>query len=225
MRNLAIRAVFIVLASLMLAPGNPASAQIQVDVIGRTGTIPRANYRSWSLFLVCNPGWLLPEQSSALYNLYAQYKSFGRVIGDDNAAVWFWKSETSSTDPHLADKVDVERSAEFCKAFGIKPSSSPAILVTTDYPDFERPTPNRVVVELAKMRSGEISSLLAQISDQLLLKGRITQPLPASDGQPGGVLGRFMQALQDTLRDAACNWTFTVRPIPTFEIRSNWCNK
>jgi hypothetical protein len=88
------------------------SSQERVEVVSRED-IPR-NFKSYSLFLVCNPEWLAPEKSEDLYALYQAFDRFGRTIGRDNAAVWFWKARRAADDPKLAENVDVERSVQFC---------------------------------------------------------------------------------------------------------------
>lgn len=217
--------VILVVVAIILSIGSTAQAQIQVDVIGATGAIPRENFKSWSLFLICNPQWLSSERSSDLYNLYAQSRNFGRAIGDDHEAVWFWKSETSSVDQHLAEKVDVERSARFCKAFGIKPSASPSLLITSDYPDLARPTQNFAVFDLGDMKPNEISGLLAKITDQLLLQGRVSKPVPAPGvGTGDGLFIRILSAAQQILRSCGCAWSLKITGGP-LEAKFNPCGK
>ena len=46
--------------------------------------IPKDPRKSWSLFLVCNPSWLLPENSARLQNLRQQFDAFGEAIGPDH---------------------------------------------------------------------------------------------------------------------------------------------
>jgi hypothetical protein len=223
MRKVMLNATFVVFILVFLGIASHAHAQIGEEVIGPTGAISHGRFKSWSLFLVCNPEWLSPERSSDLYVLYSQFRNFGRAIGDDHDAVWFWKSATSSSDPSLAEKVDVERSAKFCEAFGIKPSSSPSVLVTSDYPDFGKPTRNFTVIELGKMPSNQISAVLAKISDQLLLQGRIAPPTGAD--RIRDVLGRVAQAVAQALLDSACNFHVKFGLSTTFEVTSAWCSK
>ena len=66
--------------------------QASAEVVGPTEKVPRDSFKSWSLFLVCNPSWIQPGSEERIWRLYRQFKSFGRTIGDDNLAVWFWKS-------------------------------------------------------------------------------------------------------------------------------------
>ncbi len=181
-------------------------AQAWSDVLGPTGTIPRDNFKSWSLFLICNPEWLSAERNDALYRLYANFKEFGRAIGDDNEAIWFWKSTTSDIDPHLGEKVDVERGAKFCKAYGIKPSSTPAVLVTTAYPDLGTPTGEFAEYDLGKLDSNEIAETLAKITDQLQ-QGRVNEP---SDS----LFVRLLVAAQRVVQSNICAWSVKINSGP-----------
>ena len=112
----------LLLVLAVLGGSTLVAAQEAVEMVSATDSIPRANFRTWSLFLVCNPEWLTPEKSQDLFHLYREFSSFGRTIGDDNLAVWFWKSKERSDNPNLAENVDVERSVRYCKALGLKPS-------------------------------------------------------------------------------------------------------
>src|SRR5215510_10002830 len=82
--------------------------------------IPQS-YKSWSLFLVNNPQWLVSESNEKIKKLYNQFEAFGRAIGDDHVAVWFW-SKKALQDPSYYKAVDVTRSAAFCKKLNLPPS-------------------------------------------------------------------------------------------------------
>src|SRR2546430_17349485 len=76
--------------------------QAEVEVVSRTGKIPK-NFKTYSLFLVCNPQWLDPEKSQRLYELHKQFENFGRTIGDGNSAVWFWEQHQRDHTPPIAN--------------------------------------------------------------------------------------------------------------------------
>src|SRR6516225_7956271 len=103
-----------VIALTLLIPSWPAAARAQdfatvtgKERIPRGGVSPLAagykSYKSWSLFLVTNQSWLTHELASPspqgrtrvngdwVVDLYERSHAFGRVIGDDHLAVWFWK--------------------------------------------------------------------------------------------------------------------------------------
>jgi hypothetical protein len=174
-----------------------------------TGDIPRENYKSWSLFLICNPEWLSEEKGKDLYGLYRQFQNFGKTIGKDHLAVWFWKSKKSAMDPSLADNVDVERSIRYCKALNLKPSESPDIVVMTRYPDEADVPKDFAAFQLAKMGPQDISGLLAKLSDQLLLQNRVV--VPDSPSEPQGQLWiRLLSATQQIIGNFGCTWSLKI---------------
>jgi len=194
----------------------PLSTQTAVEVVSGTGKIP-TNFKTYSLFLVCNPQWLVPEKSIGLYQLYQQFENFGRTIGDDNAAVWFWKSKRSAHDPALAENVDVERSVHFCQAWKLKPSEGPHLVVTTIYPDesgLSSGLPKgSAVYGLGNMSSKEISDLLVQLTDQLVAKGKGDGPI-ATAAAPLALWVRLLDATQRTINSFGCAWTFKIEAGP-----------
>ena len=50
-------------------------AQQRFEVIP-TEQIPQG-YESWSLFLICNPAWIVQNQDEGIATLFAQYRAFG----------------------------------------------------------------------------------------------------------------------------------------------------
>jgi hypothetical protein len=188
-----------------------AYAQAQAKV-APPEAIPRNDYKTWSLFLVCNPAWLGPEKAPDLYSLYQQFEAFGRAIGDDHLAVWFWKSRIAENDPKIADKVDVERSVRFCRTFNLQPSSSPYVLVTTSYPDESHLAipKDYALFELAKMNSTDISKLLTKLTDELVLKGRVEGAKPAPEAE-GALWIRLLEATQRAIGDFGCAWNLKVQ--------------
>lgn len=156
----------------------------------------KLGFQSWSLFLVCNPTWLLTENRERLWNLYHKFDAFGRAIGPENLAVWFWKSrpqrlvpgarrgrspptllslfpdqDTSVANTALADYVDVDRSSQYCAKFKLLPSESPHVLVTTMYPDLGARAGDYVVLRLSNASSSDITTFLSKLSDQLVVEG------------------------------------------------------
>ena len=125
------------LAIVVFAMTQTPSAQPQaaVELVTTKQAIPKS-FKTYSLFLVCNPQWLDPAKNTGLLQLYRQFQSFGRAIGDDHAAVWFWKSNSyEHNDAALAQIVDVERSVRFCQAWKLIPSEGPHLVITSTYPD------------------------------------------------------------------------------------------
>jgi len=154
---------------LVLASASYAATAQSLAMVEPTAEIPKQDYKTWSLFLVCNPEWLSVDKNADLYGLFQKFQVFGQTIGKDHLAVWFWKSRKSAMDPNLANNVDVERSIRFCKALNLKPSESPHIVVMATYPDEANLPTDFAVFQLTKMSPHDISGLLAKLSDQLLL--------------------------------------------------------
>jgi hypothetical protein len=167
--------------------------------------IPR-NYKSWSLFLVCNPGWFNAEKPQDVSTLFGNFIGFGRTIGDDNAAVWFWKKTSTSI---FAENVDVERSVRFCRAYELKPSSSPYVLVTTKYPDEAAPKSkgDYAVFQLGGVSPNEVSRVLAKLTDDLVLRRRVQTPPPVP---PPSIFVRILEVIQANNRDFGCKWNLTI---------------
>jgi len=183
----------------------PASAHVP-----SMRSIPRDHYQTWSLFLVCNPKWLASEKSSDLDRLYEDFQNFGRTIGENNLAVWFWKSDKTIYDSHLAKSVDVERSIKFCKSFKLAPSAGPHLLVVSSYPDLTTAPRAYADYALGSKWSKEISDLLAKLTDELLLQGKVmSQPAVAAPSQDRLWI-RLLEATQRSVIGFGCAWTFKV---------------
>src|ERR1035437_5100893 len=136
--------------------------------------IPKSSYETWSLFLVNNPQWLVPESNKKITNLYDQFEAFGRAIGPRDVAVWFWSSSVMSG---ARARVDVARSATFCEKLKLPPSGGPYILVTNVYPGEGQvgrpatflPVPLRsyCTVSLNNKSADEIMDLLTRLADKI----------------------------------------------------------
>jgi hypothetical protein len=178
----------LVAVALLIGWAGPSAGQAIAELVSPTAQIPRDTYKTWSLFLVCNPDWVAPEKSADLANLYRRFKSFGDAIGRDNLAVWFWKRRVPVSDPRLAENVDIARSAEFCGALGRAPSQGPYLVVTTAYPDVAAFPKERAIFELGGLQPADVARLLNTLTDQLVLQGRVDVAMAAARGPapPGG---------------------------------------
>jgi hypothetical protein len=175
-------------AALLIGGDVPSAGQAYTELVSPTAQIPRGTYKTWSLFLICNPDWVAPEKSTDLANLYRRFKSFGDAIGRDNLAVWFWKRELPVSDPRLAENVDIARSAEFCRVLGRAPSKGPYLVVTTAYPDVAAFPAERAIFELGGLQPADLAKVLNSLTDQLLLQGRVDVAMAASrDSTPSTV--------------------------------------
>lgn len=161
-------AMLIVLA----APSRECWGQDTKPLFGPEDSIPK-DYESWSLFLLCNPVWLLDSRKSNVVNLYYQFEAFGASIGPKHAAIWFWKSRDSHElfqgNKAVTDIVDASRSSIFCEKYGLLPSEGPHVLVTTSHPDGA--PGDHSALKLNGLDTDDINVLLAKVADQLLVKG------------------------------------------------------
>lgn len=197
----------LILASLGILAPTSASSQ-EFVMVKPTGKIPQERYKTWSLFVVCNPVWLSADKSKDLFSLYQQFQNFGRTIGDDHLAVWFWKEPKSANDPTLNANIDVERSARFCKALQLKPSESPQIIIMASYPDESNLPKDFAAFQLGLMSPTDISALLVKLSDQLLLTGRV-EPAQLAE-VPGRLWIRLLSAAQQVIGNFGCAWSLKV---------------
>ena len=170
----------ILFAAMWLIGGAGVSAAQAREEVYPTKEITRGTYKTWSLFLVCNPDWVAPEKSADLASLYRRFRSFGDAIGRDNLAVWFWQRQVPASDPKLAENVDVARSAEFCGALGRPPSQGPYLVVTNAYPDVKAFPAERAIYELGGMQPADLAKALGALTDQLLLQGQVETAMAAA---------------------------------------------
>ena len=192
--------------------------QARVELIGPTAVIPRESYKTWSLFLICNQDWVLPERSADLSGLYWRFKGFGDAIGRDHLAVWFWKRQMPSNDPKLAENVDVARSAQYCGALGLVPSQGPHLVVTNAYPDLAAFPAERAVYELGGLQPAALSKLLGSLTDQLVLQGRVEAKIAEAVG-PAAVTApslwmRLLEGARQTMVGMGCAVKFAVKAGP-----------
>jgi hypothetical protein len=136
-----------------------------VHAISRTNNNGRS-YKSWSLFLICNPGWMLRSGDEGIRDLFKAYSAFGRAIGPDNLALWF--SDNSEKLPTL-ENTDIDRMSRYCVRFGLLPSQTPQVVTVTRYPD-NAEVGAKVVANL----NGDATNsarVLTDLTDELLKTG------------------------------------------------------
>jgi len=202
-------AAFVSLTLLITSWPVAVRAQAYTSVIGKEA-IPREGYKSWSLFLVTNQSWLTKELHPArppiraygnadyVLGLYHRAQDFGRVIGRDHLAVWFWKTtRTLPNDQSAAENVDVERAIAYCEKLKLKPSEGPYLLFTTTYPDETAPPSAFTVIALGP-DAARIDRLLTRLGDQLVTEGVIRK---AAFTQPSGT-DAFWSAWFEATRQA-----------------------
>jgi hypothetical protein len=152
-----------------------AGAQARMELTPTT-EIPRS-YKSWSLFLVCNPAWIVENGDKGIAELFRQYKAFGESIGPKNLAIWFWNKPAATP---TADNTDISRSAVYCEKYKLLPSESPHVLVTTQHPDDQDPG-DRFVVSLNGLDAHNSALAITKLADQLVATGLSQSGLDSSD--------------------------------------------
>jgi hypothetical protein len=209
-----------------LAISVSSAPQAAVELVAIKQAIPK-HFKTYSLFLVCNPQWLDPARNAGLLQLYRQFQSFGRAIGDDHAAVWFWKSNSyEHSDTALAQIVDVERSVRFCQAWKLKPSEGPHLVITSTYPDEAHLSSglpkDSAVYKLGDMPPPETSALLAKLTDQLIANGKVENPdSPPAPAPPAKLWVQLLAATQQMMNSFGCTWSFKINAGPvTADLKS-----
>jgi len=137
--------------------------------------IPK-NYDTWSLFLVCNPSWIVENGDRGVADLFRAYKAFGQAIGPKNLAIWFWKEPAMSP---TIDNTDINRMSEYCQKYQLTPSDTPQVVATTRHPD-DTELGDRVVANLNGNASNSARAL-TDLADQLLKSGLNQSGLDNSD--------------------------------------------
>jgi hypothetical protein len=127
--------------------------------------IPR-DYESWSLFLICNPKWILDKGDQGIADLYKAFNAFGDAIGANNVAVWFLKDKGQ---PPTVANTDINRMSSYCHKYHLLPSKTPQVIVTTSFPD-DPNVVNRAILNLGSSAS-DSEAALNDLTDQLLKTG------------------------------------------------------
>jgi hypothetical protein len=135
-------------------------------------------YRTYTMFLICAPGWLRPQFEDRMKDLYEQFNAFGRAIGSEHAAVWFWDKQP--TTGSYVEAIDVERSVAYCSRHRLAPSGGPYLLLTDGHPDKEGAKAT-MVLGLAAKTPAEIAQILESLTDDLVLHGTATKTSDRED--------------------------------------------
>lgn len=153
--------------------------QDRVELLISNSQIPKNSYKSWSLFLISDPDWILAEGNDQLKDLYEQFIRFGDVIGREHLAVWFWSIDPRVNDLYRA--VDIMRARAFCLKLKLPPNEGPYVIITTEYPgagalvSYPQTFPDSLnkfqVIKLNGADASETMRLLADLADQLRFTG------------------------------------------------------
>ena len=218
-KKLTNKLLILAILTAFVAIAVPAAPQAVVQLVTKKQAIPK-NFKTYSLFLVCNPQWLDPAKNAGLLQLYRQFQSFGRAVGDDHAAVWFWKSDSyEHSDAALAQIVDDERSVRFCQAWKLTPSEGPHLVITSTYPDEAHLSTglpkDSAVYKLGDMAPPDISALLAKLTDELIASGKVDSPAGTpAPAPPAKLWVQLLAATQQTINSFGCAWSFKINAGP-----------
>jgi hypothetical protein len=167
------------LAALLILSSTPSLFAVHLHHHRNVATdeaIPKDGYKSWSLFLVCNPEWILANGDDGIGKLFRAYKAFGKAIGPKNLAVWFSDppGEAATT-----ENTDIERMSTYCQKFGLLPSHTPQVVTVTKYPD--DPDLGGMIVANLNGNAENSARVLTDLTDELLKTGLNQTELQTSD--------------------------------------------
>jgi hypothetical protein len=124
---------------------------------------------AWSLFVVCNPSWILQNGDAGIQDLFRAFIAFGRAIGPDNLAVWFVNTKYPLFEGPTLESTDIERMSKYCSKFGLIPSTTPQVITVINYPD-----DNDVGGQFVTNLNGDAldsARALTELTDELLETG------------------------------------------------------
>jgi hypothetical protein len=164
----------LIAAGLILVTPAKIHAQAARNVL-TTEAIPNGA-QSYSLFLVCNPRWILANGDQGIAKLFHSYEVFGATIGPNNLALWFSKTrgQTATT-----ENTDIDRMSGYCERFGLFPSATPQVVTTTRHPD--APDIGGKVVANLNGDAEDSARALTDLTDELLKTGLSQRSLDESE--------------------------------------------
>ena len=154
-----------------------------------------------------------------MLDLYYRWKAFGEGIGDDHAAVWFWKKTMQNPSKDgAADNVDVARAIAYCTKLRLKPSGGPYLVFTTTYPDEKVALSAMSVIELGSSAE-QIDLMLVRLGDQLVTGGVIKNREFLRPTGTDDFWRAWYDATRDTLLSLQLEFRFWIRT-PTLSLES-----
>lgn len=147
-----------------IKPREYVYSSVEIPTVDDNGEL----YRTWSLFLICNPAWLDGREELRVEDLRRQFELFGDVIGGKNLAVWF--APVGSSVGQAGRVLDISRNVEFCDKYQLLRSESPHIITTTSDPNLDVPAGDQWILSLSGQTSGQIMNLLTKLADQLTVE-------------------------------------------------------
>lgn len=192
----------------IVVSASPARGQAIQEVITPDMEIS-SGYETWSLFLICNPSWARPDAYERIRDMWQAFTGFGRAIGDDHLAVWFWRRQPTWDTEELVEHVDVERATRYCQLYDLLPSRSPHVLVTTSHPNPDQRVAEYGTVELAGAEPAEIEQFLISLADALY-----AGDIASLDPQTESFWFRLYQALRAPIRRLSEDVSVTIESGP-----------
>ncbi|MCL4846882.1 MAG: hypothetical protein KJ066_10135 [Acidobacteria bacterium] len=200
-----------------ILPSQPPALTQDFVVVRGKEPIPREGFKTWSLLLVTSQDWLVPANASRLQDLYDRSLAFGRTIGDEHAAVWFWKEDQPLHSPALAANVDVERAIAYCRTLRLKPGDGPYLLFTAVHPDEQAAPDAFQVFALGGKTAEEIGRLLTTLGDQLVTDGVVQGGRFTAEPGSDDFWSAWFDATRHTLASLGMKVRFLIRT-PSFTI-------
>jgi hypothetical protein len=128
----------------------------------------KSKYKTFSLFLICNPEWILPSKEAQLRNFFDQFKAYGRALGKEHIAVWYWQPSAPYKSNSVVDHIDYDVHAQMCSRLGLLPSEGPHIIVTDEVPTPLMPRGKILIRQsFSNRRPEEIARIIAKLTDVL----------------------------------------------------------
>lgn len=139
-------------------------------------TIPRAHqhpngkvaaFKSWSLFLTCDPAWLQSESRADLLLLYNAYLALVMAADETHAPLWAFAGATG----WRADEIDPVRTEPYCRALKLSSTSGPFIVITAHPPDSIHAAHPKVLLGLGSRSAKEIAASLLALEERISKHG------------------------------------------------------
>jgi hypothetical protein len=158
--SIGLRAALLIVA-ILVAPEHALTDMTRAPELVPAGQPIPKGFKTWSLFLVCNPAWLGDDAASKtrMATLHSAFLGFGRSLGSQNAAVWFTTSAGTPAD------YDADRASDFCETYRLESNRSPYIVVSGDYPTTVGAPGDFISVSLVGLDADNVLKLLGQLSD------------------------------------------------------------
>jgi hypothetical protein len=155
----------LMVAALLFALAVPAARadSTRSPVVVPAGQPIPKGFKTWSLFLVCNPAWLGddPASKARMVQLHSAFLGFGGSLGTQNAAVWLTTAGGNPSD------YDADRAGDFCGTYGLSSNLSPYVVVSSDYPTVAGAPGDFAAISLAGLSTDNMLALLGQLSDRI----------------------------------------------------------